>query len=100
MWWGWARSVGKSLYWGGWCPTLLPDDLAKWAQSSAEVADYLKNNYTILQRQVGILDSQGKVSTDYIEGPLFEAIKQKVDAVVGAKSVANLDSSECAPLGV
>jgi choline dehydrogenase-like flavoprotein len=91
---------GKSLYWGGWCPTLLPDDLAKWAQSSAEVADYLKANYPTLQRQVGILDSQGQVSTDYIEGPLFDTIKQKVDAVVGAKSVPNLDTSEFAPLAV
>lgn len=91
---------GKSLYWGGWCPTLLPDDVAKWAESSAEVAAYLEANYPILQRQVGILDSQGQVATDYIEGPLFNTIKQKIDAVVGAGSVPNLDSSERAPLGV
>ncbi len=91
---------GKSLYWGGWCPTLLPADLDAWSKFSPEVAEYLKDHYPTLQRQVGILNTQGQVATDFIEGPLFDAIKKKVDAVVAAKTVPNLDTSERAPLAV
>jgi len=91
---------GKSLFWGGWCPTLLEDDLKKWASFSPAVAQYLRDNYKVLQRQVGILDSQDNVATDYIEGPLFDALKAKVDAIIAAKSVPNLDTSENAPLAV
>ena len=91
---------GKSLFWGGWCPTLLEDDLKRWEAFSPTVAQYLRDNYSKLQRQVGILDQQGKVATDYIEGPLFDALKAKVDAIIAAKSVPNLDSNENAPLAV
>jgi choline dehydrogenase-like flavoprotein len=91
---------GKSLYWGGWCPTLLEDDLAKWATFSPSVAQYLRNNYPALQRQVGILDSSGQVSTDYIQGPLFDALKAKITSALTAHSVPNLDTCENAPLAV
>ena len=91
---------GKSLFWGGWCPTLLPDDLKKWKASSPSVAAYLTANYRLLQRQVGILDAKGAVATGYIEGPLFDLLKAKVDGVVAANSVPNLDASENAPLAV
>jgi len=53
-----------------------------------------------IERQVGILDSQGNVATDYIEGPLFTALKAKIDAVVAAGSVPQLNSCERAPLAV
>src|SRR5262249_20065154 len=85
---------GKSLFWGGWCPTLLDDDLTNWKAFSPSVAAYLQANYPKLQRQVGILDSQGAVATNYIEGPLFDRVKGKVDGIVAADSVPNLDTSE------
>lgn len=91
---------GKSLFWGGWCPTLLEDDLKQWEEFSPAVAQYLRDNYPKLQRQVGILDSYGQVATNYVEGPLFDALKKKVDAVVAAKGVPSLDTSENAPLAV
>ena len=91
---------GKSLFWGGWCPMLLEDDLAKWAAFSPSVAQYLRHNYPTLQRQVGILDSSGKVSTDYIQGPLFDALKAKIGSLITTNSVPNLDTCENAPLAV
>ncbi len=91
---------GKSLYWGGWCPTLLQSDLDEWAMLSPEVAEYLQTTYPTLQRQVGILDDAGGVATDYIEGPLFDALKHKIDAAVSSRAVSNLDTSESAPLAV
>jgi len=91
---------GKSLFWGGWCPPLLEDDLAKWATFSPSVAQYVSDNYPTLQRQVGILDSSGKVATEYIQGPLFDALKAKVGSLITANSVSNLDTCENAPLAV
>jgi choline dehydrogenase-like flavoprotein len=88
---------GKSLFWGGWCPTLLEDDLQKWPPT---VAQYLRDHYPELQRQVGILNSDGQVATDYIEGALFDAIKAKMNAVLAAHAVPNLDLLENAPLAV
>ena len=62
-------------------------------------AQYLKDNYPVLQPPgVGsILDSSGEVSTDYIQGPLFDALKAKVTSVIGAGGVANIDTCENAP---
>jgi hypothetical protein len=91
---------GKSLFWGGWCPTLLEDDLTQWAAFSPSVAQYLRDNYPTLQRQVGILDSSGKVSTDYVQGPLFDALKGRIGSLITAHSVPNLVTCENAPLAV
>lgn len=91
---------GKSLFWGGWCPTLLEDDLAKWATFSPSVAQYLRDHYPTLQRQVGILDSLGQVSTDYIQGPLLDALQAKIDSLIATNSVPDLDACENAPLAV
>jgi choline dehydrogenase-like flavoprotein len=81
---------GKSLYWGGWCPRLLSSDLSDWP---ATVASYLNNNYSDLEQQTGV-----SVTTDFIQGPLFNLLKQRVVNAVG--TVANIDAAEDAPLAV
>ena len=91
---------GKSLYWGGWSPTLTEPDLEKWATFSPSAAQYLRDNYPVLQRQIGILDSEGHVTTAYIEGPLCDNLMTKTNAVIEAGVVANLDRCEPAPLAV
>jgi hypothetical protein len=42
---------GKSLYWGGWCPRLLPSDLEDWPPT---VRKYLDQNYERAERQTGV----------------------------------------------
>src|SRR5439155_20623794 len=81
---------GKSLYWGGWCPRLLASDLAAWPPS---VAQYLNQNYPLLEQQTGV-----NVKTDFIQGPLFSLLKQRVSAVIQNGGVANLDAVEDPPL--
>jgi hypothetical protein len=81
---------GKSLYWGGWCPRLLASDLSAWPPA---VASYLTNNYPTLEQQTGV-----SVATDFIQGPLFDLIKQRAVNAVGI--VANIDSAEDPPLAV
>jgi GMC oxidoreductase len=83
---------GKSLYWGGWCPRLLGNDLAAWPPA---VAQYLLQNYPILEHQTGV-----DVKTDFIQGPLFNLLKQRVANAVLQGAVPNLDSIEDPPLAV
>jgi choline dehydrogenase-like flavoprotein len=83
---------GKSLYWGGWCPRLLADDLAAWPPT---VAQYLTQNYPLLEQQTGVSDD-----TEFIQGPLFALLNKNVAATITAETVPNLDSVEVAPLAV
>lgn len=83
---------GKSLYWGGWCPRLLADDLATWPPS---VAQYLNQNYGLLETQTGV-----DVKTDFIQGPLFDVLKGKIDQTIQAHTVPGLDVVEDPPLAV
>jgi choline dehydrogenase-like flavoprotein len=82
---------GKSLYWGGWSPRLLDGDLANWPPA---VAQYLTQNYHLLERQLGV-----DVRTDFIQGPLFEMLKDKSKNTI-AQGVAHLDLVEDPPLAV
>lgn len=83
---------GKSLYWGGWCPRLLASDLAAWPPT---VAQYVNQNYPLMEQQTGVSDG-----TEFIQGPLFNLLKQRLAAIIQANSVANLDSVEDPPLAV
>ena len=81
---------GKSLYWGGWCPHLLSSDLSAWPPT---VASYLTSNYPILEQQTGV-----SVTTDFIQGPLFNLLKQQASSAIG--TVANIDAVQDPPLAV
>src|SRR6516165_4959750 len=81
---------GKSVFWGGWCPRLTDGDLAAWPR---DVAQYLKTNYGELEKQLGVSES-----TDFIQGPLYEAMLGKAKAV--QPRVASLTTVEAPPLAV
>ena len=83
---------GKSLYWGGWCPRLLATDLAAWPPP---VATYLTQNYPLLEQQTGV-----DIKTDFIQGSLFNLLKQRTSTIVQNNSVANLDGVADPPLAV
>lgn len=81
---------GRSLYWGGWSPRLTAADLQQWP---AEVGNYLDSVYPAVEREIGVTPS-----TDFITGELFDALRNRVETVVGG--VADLDGAEEAPLAV
>jgi choline dehydrogenase-like flavoprotein len=83
---------GKSLYWGGWCPRLLASDLASWPPT---VAQYLTQNYPLMEQQTGVSDK-----TEFIQGPLFDLLKQRISNILHVNAVPNLDSVEDPPLAV
>jgi hypothetical protein len=87
---------GKSLYWGGWCPRLTPDDLQHWPASTRQ---YLNDNYMLVESEIGVVPA-----TDFITGDLYEAVKAKFTAAAAA--TADVDTGlgasgvEEAPLAV
>jgi choline dehydrogenase-like flavoprotein len=91
---------GKSLYWGGWCPRLLPSDLAEWPPT---VAEYLTQNYETLEKQIGVAlerPTNPEKKTEFIQGALFNLLKQRVSTAKDRATVPNLDDVEDAPLAV
>lgn len=81
---------GRSLYWGGWAPRLTAADHALWPPA---VAAFLSTSYAQVEREIGVAPT-----TDFITGQLFDALRQRIEAVRPA--VANLDAVEEAPLAV
>ncbi len=83
---------GKSLYWGGWCPELLASDLSHWPPT---VANYLTTNYALLEQQTGV-----DIKTDFIQGALFNLLKQRASTLLAGGSLPNVDTVEDPPLAV
>jgi choline dehydrogenase-like flavoprotein len=99
---------GKSLYWGGWCPRLLPDDLVEWPET---VAEYLTKKYEKLEEETGVRvveretgkekSGTGKeVKTEFIQGALFNLLEQRVGTAINRAAVPNLESVHKPPLAV
>jgi choline dehydrogenase-like flavoprotein len=81
---------GKSIYWGGWCPRLTDRDLAAWP---SVVARYLKDNYPLLEKQLGVSEVAG-----FIEGQLYEVLRAKAEAA--RSHVLGLTAVSSPPLAV
>lgn len=85
---------GRSLYWGGWAPRLTAADLgprpATQATWPADAAAYLAANYDAVETEMGV-----QPTADYISGPLFDKLKARFGAVIGADQLL-----EDAPLAV
>jgi choline dehydrogenase-like flavoprotein len=74
---------GKSLFWGGWCPRLTPDDLTAWP---AAAAAYLNDQYAVVESETGVVPA-----TDFIMGDLLDVLWARSTAVAGL--VQNLDAT-------
>ena len=72
---------GKSLFWGGWCPRLTTADLNQWPPATTA---YLAANYGTVEEETGV-----SVTTDFISGPLFVALRNACEAAT--PGVANIE---------
>lgn len=86
---------GKSLFWGGWTPRLTEADLNQWPD---DVRDYLlqtgqPDGYEFVEREIGAVPA-----ADFINGELFDIIKQKASSVLGENE--RLTAVEDAPIAV
>jgi choline dehydrogenase-like flavoprotein len=101
-----SRCVGgKSLFWGGWSPRYQPQDMQKldaagdplWPQ---EVATYLfqtgyRGGYEYTEKEIGVYPVQ-----DFINGPLYAALKTLADGVVSNNRVPSLNAVVDPPIAV
>ncbi|PDT87168.1 hypothetical protein CO669_26860 [Bradyrhizobium sp. Y36] len=87
---------GRSLFWGGWAPRLMPADLATWPN---DVRAFLTATYPDVEREIGVQDK-----ADYLSGPLNTALNAQLQAVASGTSAimpdVTLDVVEEAPIAV
>ena len=83
---------GRSLYWGGWSPQLLDEEMATWPATT--VADLNARYFGESSRQIGVDETN-----DFIFGELHRTLRQNLfDAVGGIKDVVPLPSLPPSPL--
>jgi choline dehydrogenase-like flavoprotein len=89
-------SGGKSLYWGGWCPRLTADDLARWP---SDVAAALPDLYTLVESDTGV-----QPGTDFLTGELLSALTDAcvtaAPTIPGIETTIGSSGVEGAPLAV
>lgn len=74
---------GRSMYWGGWAPEPLPDELGEpfWPQNVVDELNGPKGYHAYAQRQLGVDETN-----DFIYGPLHVALRKCLyDAVAGKR---------------
>jgi choline dehydrogenase-like flavoprotein len=74
---GLAYTVGgRSVYWGGWSPRLLDEEMATWP--AATVADLTARYFDESSRQIGV-----DATNDFIFGELHHALRQRLFDTLG-----------------
>lgn len=101
-----ARCLGgKSIFWGGWSPRYQQSEMQKtdadgdrlWPE---EVEDYLfqtgwRGGYDYSEQEIGAYPVQ-----DFINGPLYEALKSRAEDVVNNNQVPSLKAALPPPIAV
>ncbi|WP_028748041.1 family 16 glycoside hydrolase [Rhizobium mesoamericanum] len=83
---------GRSLYWGGWSPRLLNEEMATWP--AATVADLNGRYFDESSRQIGVAETN-----DFIFGELHRVLRKNLfNAAGGIKDVIPLPSLPPSPL--
>lgn len=72
---------GRSLYWGGWSPRLLPSELTAWPADL--VADLNARYFDEASRQIGVTETN-----DFIFGELHSALRDVLASGIGGVSDA------------
>lgn len=88
---------GRSLFWAGWAPELMPDDLEKWPE---DVRDFLTSDegYDYTATEIG-----SKQTTDFIaETDTYKKLEKALRAAAqkNVSDVARIDLIKQAPLAV
>jgi choline dehydrogenase-like flavoprotein len=73
---------GRSLYWGGWSPRPLPEEMptSRWPQTTVD--DLNDRYFDEASRQIGVTESN-----DFIYGELHQALRQRLFDAIGAGDV-------------
>lgn len=87
---------GKSLYWGGWCPRLTPQDLGKWPP---ETAAYLAANYSDVESETGVFPYADFIYGEFADA-LWPMLVQSTAATPDIETAMGTSGVEQAPLAV
>lgn len=83
---------GRSLYWGGWSPRLLDEEMATWPPST--VADLNGRYFDESSRQIGVDEAN-----DFISGELQNGLRRQLfDSLASVPDVFSLDALPPSPL--
>src|SRR4029453_14921596 len=72
---------GRSVYWGGWSPRLLPEEVASWPATT--VADLNARYFDESSRQIGVDETN-----DFLFGELHTALRKQLFANLGSVPAA------------
>jgi choline dehydrogenase-like flavoprotein/Rieske Fe-S protein len=96
---------GKSLFWGGWAPRYQKEDMERVDEDGdrlwpEEVEDYLfqtgwQGGYEYSEQEIGAYPVQ-----DFINGPLYDALKSRAEDVVNGNQVPALTAALAPPIAV
>ncbi|MDZ8109732.1 MAG: family 16 glycoside hydrolase [Nostoc sp. DedQUE12a] len=86
---------GKSIFWGGWTPRLVEEDLKQWP---ADVVEYLRlkdqpDGYEYVEREIGTWPV-----ADFINGQLFDILKDRAKNVLS--KIPSLTTVQDPPIAV
>jgi choline dehydrogenase-like flavoprotein len=83
---------GRSLFWGGWSPRLLNEEMATWPATT--VADLNGRYFDESSRQIGVDETN-----DFISGELQNGLRRQLfDNLAGVADVFSLDALPPSPL--
>src|SRR3954463_5425395 len=83
---------GRSVYWGGWSPRLLPEETATWP--AATVKALREQYFDEATRQIGVDETN-----DFIFGDLHSALRQRLFERIGdIPAAVALDALPTSPL--
>jgi hypothetical protein len=83
---------GRSLFWGGWSPRLLNEEMATWPATT--VADLNGRYFDESSRQIGVDEAN-----DFISGELQNGLRRQLfDNLAGVADVFSLDTLPPSPL--
>ena len=83
---------GRSLFWGGWSPRLLNEEMATWPATT--VADLNGRYFDESSRQIGVDEAN-----DFISGELQNGLRRQLfDNLAGVANVFSLDALPPSPL--
>ena len=78
---------GRSVYWGGWSPQPLDQEIASWPASvlaDLNIGGAERPFYQQSAEQIGVVETN-----DFIHGPLHEALRQKLKAGIDANKISD-----------
>ncbi|MCB4824199.1 MULTISPECIES: family 16 glycoside hydrolase [Roseicella] len=86
---------GRSVFWGGWAPRLVADDLKRWPDEVRKhLLDDAAENYVFVEQEIGVAEP-----TDYLETDFSKVVRAAFAAAIPGLKLALEDNTPLAIQG-